>query len=219
MNRSETPTRYLETSCQLGGISKRSLDIAISIGGLLFLAPLFLLTAILVKWADGGPVFFAHQRLGYGGRPFRCWKFRTMVPNGDEVLRAHLSKCPEAAREWSETRKIKNDPRVTAIGAVLRQLSIDELPQLINVLRGEMSIVGPRPIVGSEVSMYGQTAGLYFQTRPGLTGAWQISGRNDVSYQQRVELDRHYIENWSFTLDLLIIVKTIPVVLLAKGSY
>jgi exopolysaccharide production protein ExoY len=203
----------------LGGWGKRMVDIAVAIVGLVLLTPLFLFVCLLIKMINGGPIFFAQARLGFNRRPFRCIKFRTMVSNAEKVLRKHLIESQEAAREWAETRKLKNDPRVTAVGAVLRRLSIDELPQLINVLRGEMSIVGPRPIVRTEIKMYGQNAAFYFRTRPGLTGAWQISGRNDVSYETRVALDRLYVENWSPWGDVIIVVRTIPVVMLAIGSY
>jgi exopolysaccharide production protein ExoY len=142
-----------------------------------------------------------------------------MVTDGDEVLRQHLQTSPAAAREWAETRKLKNDPRVTPVGAALRRLSLDELPQLINVLRGDMSIVGPRPIVTDEVAMYGADARYYFMARPGLTGPWQIGGRNDETYEDRVALDRAYVENWSSWKDIDIMIKTVPAVLNLRGSY
>lgn len=203
----------------IGGLVKRGFDILAASTGLVLLSPLFVLLALLVKLSDGGSVFYGHRRIGRGGRVFRCLKFRTMVPNGDEVLAAHFAANPESRAEWQATRKLKNDPRVTRVGQVLRKLSLDELPQIINILQGDMSIVGPRPVVKDELDIYGSCAVFYLKSRPGLTGLWQISGRNDVSYDSRVALDRHYVENWSFSADLLIIVKTIPAVCSSRGSY
>lgn len=203
----------------IGGLVKRGFDILAASAGLVLLSPLFVLLALLVKLSDGGSVFYGHRRIGRAGRIFRCLKFRTMVPNGDEVLAAHFATNPESRKEWQATRKLKNDPRVTRVGQVLRKLSLDELPQIINILQGDMSIVGPRPVVKDELDIYGSCAVFYLKSRPGLTGLWQISGRNDVSYDSRVALDRHYVENWSFSADLLIIMKTIPAVCSSRGSY
>ncbi|HLH93094.1 MAG TPA: sugar transferase [Xanthobacteraceae bacterium] len=203
----------------LGGAAKRGIDILIALSALIMFSPLFLLVAITIAVCDGRPVFYRHSRVGHRRQPFHCLKFRTMVANGDEVLRRHLEACPDAQREWIATRKLKDDPRITVVGAVLRKLSLDELPQLVNVLRGDMSIVGPRPIVVDEITMYGADAHFYFQVRPGLTGPWQVSGRNDAAYDGRVALDRAYVENWSIRRDVMIILKTIPVVLTARGSY
>jgi exopolysaccharide production protein ExoY len=212
---------YLEPdlAVPIGGEKKRLVDIIFSAGSLAFLMPLFGLIAILIKISDGGPVFYRHWRVGHAQRRFACLKFRTMVLDGDKALRQHLMASPNAAREWVETCKLKNDPRVTTIGALLRKLSLDELPQLINILRGEMSIVGPRPIVSDEVKKYGSHAELYFKARPGLTGLWQISGRNDKSYDERVELDCTYLRSWSLSSDIVIIAKTIPAVLTFRGTY
>ena len=146
-------------------------------------------------------------------------EFRTMVEDGDRVLQEHLASNPAARLEWETTRKLKNDPRVTPLGTVLRKLSLDELPQLINILMGDMSVVGPRPVVNDELNQYGRSAYHYLRSRPGLTGLWQISGRNDVSYRRRVAFDRYYVENWSFFQDLRIIFKTVPVVCTTRGSY
>lgn len=203
----------------VGGAIKRIFDVFGAGAGLLLLMPLFLMLAALIKFVDGGSVFYGHKRIGRGGREFFCLKFRTMVPNGDAVLDAHFAVRPEALVEWRETRKLKYDPRVTLVGDVLRKLSLDELPQLINVLRGEMSLVGPRPIVAEELERYGSSAAHYLRARPGLTGPWQVSGRNDVSYEKRVALDRSYSENWSLALDARILLRTIPAVCLARGSY
>jgi lipopolysaccharide/colanic/teichoic acid biosynthesis glycosyltransferase len=204
----------------IGGAMKRVVDVFIAAGALVTLFPLFGLVACLVKVYDGGPILYRHTRLGHGRRTFPCLKFRTMVMNADMVLADHLRRSHAAAREWATTRKLKSDPRITPVGATLRKLSIDELPQLFNVLRGEMSIVGPRPIVSDEIQMYGEDIDYYFKARPGLTGAWQVSGRSNIeSYARRVTLDRGYVENWSLWTDLQIVVKTIPVVLAARDAY
>jgi exopolysaccharide production protein ExoY len=203
----------------VGGTAKRFIDIVVASCALIFFLPLIGLIAGLVKLSDGGPVFYGHLRIGHGWRSFRCFKFRTMVVNADEVLKRHLATSPEADREWAAARKLKRDPRITAVGSVLRKLSIDELPQLVNVLRGDMSIVGPRPIVSDEIGMYGPHAGFYVSARPGLTGPWQVSGRNDKSYDDRVTLDCAYVQNWSLRADIAIIVRTIPAVLSARGTY
>lgn len=203
----------------VGGLLKRSFDVLGAAIALILLSPLFMLVAFLVKLSDGGPVLYGHRRIGRGGNPFYCLKFRTMVANGDAVLQAYLAANPEAREEWMAARKLQVDPRVTNVGTVLRKLSLDELPQLINILRGEMSLVGPRPVVQDEIELYGSAAVYYFKSRPGLTGVWQISGRNDISYDQRVAFDRQYVENWSLQRDILIILKTIPAVCALRGSY
>eukprot|EP00913_Durusdinium_trenchii_P010545 g9889.t1 len=172
----------------------------------------------LVKYSDKGPVFYGHSRIGHKGRSFKCLKFRTMAVDGERILRNYLRDNPEAAEEWRATRKLRDDPRVTAVGRVLRKLSLDELPQLINILRGEMSVVGPRPVVDDELKVYDSFAVYYLQTRPGLTGLWQISGRNDVSYETRIAFDTQYVQTWSLVQDLAIILRTIPAVCLARGS-
>ncbi len=203
----------------VGGISKRSFDILAALAALILLSPIFVLIMALVKYTDGGSVFYGHRRIGYNGSTFRCLKFRTMAENGDAILRRHLDENPEALEEWRATRKLQDDPRVTVLGTVLRKLSLDELPQLINILRGEMSIVGPRPVVEDELELYEASAVYYLRSRPGLTGLWQVSGRNDVSYAARIAFDTHYVRNWSLTRDLVIVVRTIPVVCLSRGSY
>lgn len=208
-----------DPSPPLGGIAKRCFDIVGALTALAVLSPLLVLVALLVKLSDGGSVFYGHLRVGRGGRMFRCLKFRTMVPDGDAVLRAHLCADRLAAAEWAATRKLRHDPRITRAGVVLRKLSVDELPQLFNILIGDMSIVGPRPVVRDELDRYGRSAFFYLQSRPGLTGLWQVSGRNDVSYAARVAFDRHYVENWSLAEDIRIIVKTVPVICMSKGSY
>ncbi|WP_431320202.1 sugar transferase [Rhizobium sp. YTU87027] len=202
-----------------GGIAKRAFDVSAACLGLIFLSPLFLMVMLLVKLSDRGPIFYGHRRIGHNGQEFRCLKFRTMVTNGDKVLQEYLRNNPKAMEEWRATRKLQDDPRVTAVGAVLRKLSLDELPQLFNIIRGEMSVVGPRPVVRDELEMYENAAVYYLQSRPGLTGLWQISGRNDVSYATRVAFDTHYVENWSLVRDVVIIARTIPAVCAQRGSY
>ncbi len=208
-----------DLSVPLGGAIKRSFDIVGAFLALVAFSPLCILLALLVKLSDGGPVLYGHARVGRGGRTFRCLKFRTMVLNGDAVLAAHLSADPDALAEWMATRKLKNDPRITVVGSVLRKLSLDELPQLLNIMCGDMSIVGPRPVVRDELDHYGKAAIFYLRSRPGLTGLWQVSGRNDVSYDTRVAMDRSYVENWSLMKDVLIIAKTVPAVCTTRGSY
>ena len=203
----------------IGGLLKRSFDVVGSLAGLVLLSPLFLMVALLVKLSDGGPIFYGHKRIGRGGRIFACLKFRTMVQDGEKALAAHLAADPDANAEWIATRKLKNDPRVTRVGQVLRKLSLDELPQIINILQGDMSLVGPRPVVRDELEIYGSAAVYYLKSRPGLTGLWQVSGRNDVSYDTRVAFDRHYVENWSMFQDIRIIFKTVPAVWMSRGSY
>ena len=203
----------------VGGISKRGFDILMASIALLFLSPIFLMLMALVKFSDGGRVFYGHSRIGHSGRSFRCLKFRTMRQDGDRILKEYLANNPSAYEEWRSTRKLQDDPRVTAVGSVLRKLSLDELPQLINILRGEMSLVGPRPVVEDELELYDVAAQYYLRSRPGLTGLWQVSGRNDVSYESRVALDSHYVQNWSLMTDIKIIGLTVPAVCLSRGSY
>ena len=174
----------------VGGIAKRAFDIALSIVAIVLLAPLLLGIALLIRATSPGPVFYGHARVGFDGRLFTCWKFRTMVVNSDVVLARHLRDDPAARREWDETFKLRDDPRVLPLGRVLRKLSIDELPQLYNILIGDMSVVGPRPVVRAELQRYGSVARYYIAARPGLTGLWQVSGRNDTSYRLRTVLDR-----------------------------
>ncbi len=215
------PQAYPEEdeSPPIGGTFKRFFDITAALAGLTVISPLFLMLILLVKFSDGGKVFYGHRRIGRSGRVFHCLKFRTMVEDGDAVLAAYLARNPQEREEWLATRKLQNDPRVTRVCAVLRKLSLDELPQIFNILRGEMSFVGPRPVVRDELKMYGTSASFYLKSRPGLTGLWQVSGRNDVSYQARVAFDRHYVENWSFVFDLKILIRTVPAVFSSRGSY
>lgn len=197
---------------------KRGFDVALSALIIVAFVPLLALVGAALS-TQGWPIVIRHRRVGCGGRTFPCLKFRTMVVDAEAVLNRHLSENPAARAEWEATHKLKDDPRVTALGRVLRKSSLDELPQLINVLRGEMSLVGPRPIVPAEVRHYGADIAIYQSVRPGLTGAWQISGRSDVSYERRVALDRTYVSEQSFRRDLAILALTIPAVLKSKGSY
>ncbi|WP_128565177.1 sugar transferase [Methylobacterium crusticola] len=199
--------------------AKRGLDITASAAALILLSVLFGMIALAILALQGRPIFIRHRRIGRNGVSFPCLKFRTMVRDADAALTRHLAENPGAMLEWQATRKLKSDPRITALGKVLRDTSLDELPQLVNILRGEMSLVGPRPIVDEEAKRYGAAFADYKQVRPGLTGLWQCSGRNDVSYERRVMLDRQYIRTWSFTQDLAIILKTVPAVIKSRGVY
>ncbi|MEK7754682.1 MAG: sugar transferase [Acidobacteriota bacterium] len=198
---------------------KRILDV-LSAAALMVLAlPFALAIAIAIPLETRGPVFFVHTRVGKGNRRFRLWKFRSMVVDADTVLEHYLEQHPDLRSEWSTTRKLKDDPRVTRVGRLLRRSSLDELPQLWNVLRGDMSMVGPRPIVEDEIPKYGAAFSLYSQVPPGLTGLWQVSGRSDMSYRRRTQLDSQYVQNWSLWTDLVVLVKTVRVVLFGHGAY
>jgi len=168
---------------------------------------------------EGGSVFFAHVRVGKKGKLFNCFKFRSMVPNADQALTNLLESNPDLQAQWLKEHKLKDDPRVSPLGAFLRRTSMDELPQLFNVLKSEMSLVGPRPIVEEELEKYGLEKSYYLMVRPGMTGLWQVSGRNDVDYDTRVYLDAWYVKNWSLWYDLAILVKTFKVVLWRRGAY
>jgi Undecaprenyl-phosphate galactose phosphotransferase WbaP len=198
---------------------KRIMDLALILAGLPILLPLFLILIVAVKMSSPGPVFYRQARVGRDGRRFHAWKFRTMVHNADEILHDYLSRFPELQAEWKNDHKLKNDPRITPIGSLLRTTSLDELPQLWNVATGEMSLVGPRPIVSEEIVKYGNMFDLYQRVTPGITGLWQVSGRNDTSYAERLELDRYYVRNWSLWLDLFILFRTVRTVLLREGAY
>ena len=202
-----------------GGASKRFFDIIVASALLFALLPLMLFVALVIFSSERGSVLYGHSRIGYKGRKFRCLKFRSMVPDADKVLAEHLSSSPTAKAEWDATQKLRNDPRITPVGRFLRTTSLDELPQLINVVRGDMSLVGPRPIVQAEVDRYGNHIHAYTSTRPGITGLWQVSGRSDVDYDRRVSLDTHYVSNWSLPGDLLILIRTVKVVFSQSGSY
>lgn len=197
----------------------RILDITLILLAAPYILLAFLFLAILVKLDSPGPVFYHQMRIGRFGRKFPVYKFRTMVQNADQVLQDYLDKSPELKVEWLATHKLKQDPRVTRLGGLLRAWSLDELPQLWNIIIGDMSLVGPRPIVDAEVEKYGKCFELYIQVRPGLTGLWQVSGRNNTTYEHRVELDEYYVRNRSLKLDLQILLKTVLVVLKKDGAY
>jgi exopolysaccharide biosynthesis polyprenyl glycosylphosphotransferase len=190
-------------------------DYTLTVPGLLFISPLLLLIAAAIKLDSPGPVFHRRRVMGVNGKQFDAFKFRTMLINGDEIL----SKYPELQDKLAQNHKLKNDPRITRIGHVLRKLSLDELPQLLNVLRGEMSLVGPRIISPKEMKKYYQWGINLLTIKPGITGLWQVSGRSDISYEERVRLDMHYIRNWSIWLDLQLLWRTLPAVLKSQGAY
>lgn len=199
-------------------IMKRALDISAALAFLILFSPLLLGVSVLLLIAQGRPILFKHRRVGRDGRAFDCFKFRTMVNDARHVLEEHLAANPAARREWEATQKLKEDPRITPLGRVMRQLSVDELPQFLNVAMGEMSLVGPRPIVSSEARFYGSHIGAYYSVRPGITGPWQVGGRSNASYERRVQFDVDYAHNWSLGRDVFILLKTIPAVLSQSGS-
>ncbi|MGU3817251.1 undecaprenyl-phosphate galactose phosphotransferase WbaP [Klebsiella grimontii] len=199
-------------------VLKRIFDIIGSLAIIIVLAPVLIYISRKVK-KDGGPAIYGHERIGKNGHPFKCLKFRSMVIDSKEVLAELLAKDPSAKEEWDATFKLKNDPRITKIGGFLRRTSLDELPQLFNVLRGEMSLVGPRPIITAELERYNDEVDYYLLSKPGMTGLWQVSGRSDVDYETRVYLDAWYVKNWSMWNDVAILFKTIGVVLKKDGAY
>lgn len=198
--------------------TKRVFDVVAAMALLVALAPIMLTLAFMVR-RDGGPAIFGHGRIGSNGGTFRCLKFRSMCVDAEKRLEEHLAANPEARAEWERDFKLRDDPRITKLGNFLRRSSLDELPQLINVIRGEMSLVGPRPIVADEVERYGDRFVAYRNCRPGITGLWQVSGRNDVSYRARVRLDSFYAARWSFAKDVIILVRTVGVVFRRSGAY
>lgn len=204
----------------IGGALKRCFDIGFSVAALLATLPLCVVVAMWIRLSSRGPVFYLHERIGLNGQRFKCIKFRTMRVDGPEILERYLQAHPDARDEYERTHKVKNDPRVIpGIGAVLRKLSLDELPQFINVLRGDMSVVGPRPITVEELIKYGDVGVDYLKARPGITGLWQISGRSNVSFERRVEIDKAYVDHWSFLRDLRIVFMTFPAIVNQDGAY
>lgn len=199
--------------------TKRIMDlVAATIGGILLLPVLFYI-AVVVKMSSRGPVLYANDRIGRNGRRFRMWKFRSMFTDGDAVLEDYLDANPEYRLEYETTHKLRTDPRITRIGRFIRKTSLDELPQLWNVLRGDMSIVGPRPILLNEEAKYGEYFGLYTMVSPGITGMWQVCGRSNTSYEERLQLVAYYVRNWSLWLDIYLLVKTVRIVLFGRGAY
>ena len=203
----------------VGGGIKRAFDFAAACLAIITLLPLFLACCVLIAVTSAGPILFCHRRLGFGGRDFCCLKFRTMQVDAERRLREYLAGDAEARQEWRAHHKLKNDPRITPVGQFLRRTSLDELPQLFNVLVGHMSIVGPRPIVEAEVEKYQEHFAIYAAGRPGLTGLWQVKGRNTTTYEQRVAYDVEYLRNWSFLRDIGIILVTVAHVVEGKGAY
>jgi Undecaprenyl-phosphate galactose phosphotransferase WbaP len=197
---------------------KRALDLFGAVVGGLLISPLLLTIAVLIKLDSPGPVLFGHRRLGARDEHFLCWKFRTMHLDAERMLNDYLQKNPSLQAEWEQNHKLHDDPRTTRIGRVLRKTSLDELPQLWNVLRGEMSLTGPRPIVDAEVPKYERDYELYRRIRPGMSGFWQVSGRSDIDYKDRVAMDAYYVRNWSVWLDIIILSRTVKMVLLGRGA-
>lgn len=207
-------------SCWYNQFFKRAFDLSVATLGTIAISPFLLGIAIAIKVSSPGPAIYAHRRIGRNGAHFNCYKFRSMVSDSDKRLKEFLEANPEAAKEWEESHKLKHDPRVTKIGALLRKTSLDELPQLFNVIRGQMSLVGPRPIVDEEIIKYDVFFSDYTLVRPGMTGLWQTSGRSDTSYSRRVRLDAWYVRNWNIWLDISLLVKTVRVVLSSRsGAY
>ena len=200
---------------------KNLLDFLFSILFLIASLPFFILISLLIKLSSRGPIFFLQERIGKNNIPFKCIKFRTMHPEAKDILENLLMKDDKLKKEFEETHKIKNDPRITTIGKLLRKTSLDELPQFINVLRGEMSIVGPRPIVNDEIIKYEKNFKKVSSIKPGITGLWQVSGRNNLTYKRRIMLDLNYVENYNLIMDLRILIRTFGVILfpLDRGAY
>jgi len=200
-------------------IPKRAIDIFLALSGIVLLAPLLIICFVTTILTSQGPALFRHRRIGYNGKPFDCLKFRTMATDAPERLRRLLEMDAAAAAEWASNRKLRNDPRITAVGSILRKSSLDELPQLFNVLKGDMSIVGPRPVTDEELERYSGSVAAYLACRPGITGLWQVSGRSSTSYDKRVACDTFYARNWSMALDVKIIIVTIPALLASDSAF
>ena len=200
---------------------KNIFDFLISFMIIIFAFPIFVLISILIKLSSRGPIFFTQKRVGKNKKEFKCIKFRTMYPEAEDLLKNLLSKNDALKEEYQKTHKIKNDPRITPIGKILRKTSLDEIPQFLNVIKGEMSIVGPRPIVKAEIIKYGSSFNKVFSIKPGLTGLWQVSGRNNLSYEKRIQLDYIYASDRNFLMDLRIILRTFGVILFPRdrGAY
>jgi exopolysaccharide production protein ExoY len=203
----------VEEQRPIGLGTKRTIDILLALFGILLLAPLLIICFIAVIATSPGPALFSHRRVGFNGKSFGCLKFRTMVTDAPQRLQHLLESDPAAAAEWAATCKLRNDPRITPIGTILRKSSLDELPQLFNVLRGDMSIIGPRPVTQDELVRYAGAASAYIACRPGITGLWQVSGRSTTTYSKRVAYDEYYAQNWSLALDAKILIITVPALL------
>ncbi|MGC9368070.1 MAG: sugar transferase [Paracoccaceae bacterium] len=201
-----------------GDLAKAVFDRCFAAFALLFFAPFLIAISLVIYLGDGGPVLFRHKRVGRDGKVFDCLKFRTMASDAEQRLKAILESDPEARAQWEANQKLEDDPRITCVGEFFRKTSLDELPQFWNVLRGEMSVVGPRPIVESEAHHYGEHYDDYLSVRPGVTGLWQVMGRSRTTYAERVEMDSDYVRNRNFRMDLWIILKTIKVMLVRDGA-
>ncbi|MBR3623538.1 MAG: undecaprenyl-phosphate galactose phosphotransferase WbaP [Selenomonadaceae bacterium] len=198
---------------------KRLFDLILTLSGMVFVLPIGILICLLIRLDSKGPVIFSHRRIGQNGKEFNCYKFRSMVVDSEKVLKELLANDPAAKEEWEREFKLKDDPRITKIGRFLRKTSLDELPQLINVLKGEMSLVGPRPIVEAEIAKYGEYFADFCLVPPGMTGVWQVNGRSDTTYPERVQMDSWYVKNWSPWIDIIYLIKTFAVVIKGKGAY
>jgi exopolysaccharide production protein ExoY len=209
----------MESPHPIGLASKRVIDIILAVSGIILLAPLLIICFVVTVVTSPGPALFRHRRVGFNGKYFDCLKFRTMATDAPERLRQLLESDPVAAAEWAANRKLRHDPRVTAIGDILRKSSLDELPQLFNVLKGDMSIVGPRPVTEDELVRYSSAINAYLACRPGITGLWQVSGRSSTTYRKRVACDTFYARKWSMALDAKIVIVTIPALLLSDNAY
>ncbi|MGZ3633894.1 MAG: sugar transferase [Parachlamydiaceae bacterium] len=199
---------------------KRLFDILFSLLILTIGLPIFILIGIAIKLTSRGPIFYSHERIGRGGKPFPCYKFRTMYSDANDRLQELLHSQQSLKEEWESSFKLKNDPRVTPLGSFLRKTSLDELPQFWNVIRGDLSVVGPRPVVQQEIQKhFGEKAPVILSVRPGLTGIWQVSGRSDTAYSMRIELDEKYVDTQTLLLDLKLIAKTIPAMIFSRGAY
>jgi exopolysaccharide production protein ExoY len=210
---------YLPTNGIAYRIGKRALDLLLSITALPVVLFVVAIVAIIVRASSPGPVFYRHMRVGLNGKPFGLWKFRTMIHEGDYLFWNLLAESAEARREWVRYRKLKSDPRITKIGAFLRRTNLDELPQLLNVFLGQMSLVGPRPVVEEELKRYGVGKTLYAAVLPGITGLWQVSGRGSLPYERRVALDVEYVSTWSLLRDLMVLTKTLNAVWTCRGAF
>ncbi|MBV8817516.1 MAG: sugar transferase [Acidobacteriaceae bacterium] len=202
-----------------GGLSKRVVDFLGSVVLGLLASPVVIGAGLAILFTSKGPILYKHSRMGRGNRPFVALKFRTMRVNAEEGLQDFLDSDLALREQWESVKKLKNDPRVTPVGRFLRRFSLDEVPQLWNVFRGDMSLIGPRPIVAAEIERYGREYATYARMRPGLTGLWQVSGRNDTTYRQRVDYDSYYVRNWSLLLDAKIFIKTFRAVISGAGAY
>ncbi len=200
-------------------IGKRSLDLVVSIACLPVVLILVAAVSVLVKATSPGPIFYRHIRIGLRGKPFGLWKFRTMRHQSNDLFWNHLAESAEAQREWARYQKLKKDPRITKVGTFLRRTNLDELPQVLNVLLGDMSLVGPRPVVEEELKRYGAGGALYTAVLPGITGLWQVSGRGSLPYERRVALDVEYVSTWSFARDLMVLTKTLNAVWTRRGAF